>query len=159
MGQTARQRSRQKVENFKKEEIFTTLCQNQYFDNEIAELLGLKVRVVEQTRSRIGIAPKWGSQGGHEFTPEEDEQILHRREKQHFTIGSIARDLGIAPSMVMSRYELLVRLRDQRERAAKREEIPCIKCRTPFITTDRKRDRYCGGCRKWVERLGTSYDI
>lgn len=129
-----------------KENEIAALYQMQKSDDEIAEALQLAVPLVRATRDSMGLPPL-RSASGRLFTPEADARIIQMRDKSGWSFRSIGASLGYTPMDAEVRYRILKRLEDRAAAATHRATIPCMICRHPFTSEDRRKIRFCLPCR------------
>lgn len=125
-------------------------------DEEIAQQLHLDVTSVRVARASMTL-PMLRTKSGRLFTPEMDAQLMAMRDDDGQGFRAIGKALGgITAAEVEVRHRLLTRVQDKKEATKHAATIPCIKCRRPFWSDDKRRVRFCKLCRNGIEvREGT----
>jgi hypothetical protein len=144
-------RTNRNVELHTKKNEIAFLYQQLKSDDEIAEQLHLAVPLVRATRDGMGLPPL-RSKSGRLFTPDIDTRLVELRENSGLSYAKIGRMLGDYPAMdIQVRYNILKRLEEKvAKTSAYVATIPCILCRKPFVSEDRRKVRFCLPCRSDV---------
>jgi transposase len=81
--------------------------------------------------------------------------------KEGYSNKAIATNLGLSQTATQLRINKLIRDGDLEKRNANtygrtnisetRETIPCLRCRQPFLSEDRRRIRFCPKCKRTTE--------
>lgn len=115
-------------------------------DEEIAAELDIAAALVKTTRDGMGLPPLRSS-SGRLWTPDADRTLLRMRDVQGKFFSTIAALLGYSNIDVEVRYRILKRLEMRAATMSHKATIPCLLCRQPFVSEDRRKIRFCQPCR------------
>lgn len=136
-------------------DLITTLHGEGRTDAYISRQCQVNRQYIQQLRSGMGLAAKWGKDAP-KFTKEIDAEILRLRDDKELRWTEIAKIVDRPAQKVAERYEFLDQRRiDESEIApVVRGSKKCLKCRRVFDYTDRTKEWYCGPCRDQTSTYG-----
>jgi hypothetical protein len=146
MSITNQARTDRNVELHTKEKDIAALYRQLKSDEEIAGHLHIAVGLVRATRDSMGLPPLRSS-SGRLFTPEIDTKLVQMREAHGWSFRNIGEKLGYLSMDIEVRYRILKRLAGRSTPNPYKDVIPCMLCRGPFLSEDRRRVRFCLPCR------------
>lgn len=153
------QRARRNAQIEGKKPAIAALYHQAKSDEEIASTLGLDILWVRLARDGMFLPPLRSASGAL-FTPEIDAKVMKLRNVNGLPFRQIATALSFSPADIEVRYRILQRLQETKESASRQCTLPCMICRKPFVTPDRRRIRFCEPCRKGEvpARVSSPYD-